>query len=179
MELRHVKIRKGFEDFTSLFFALAIIFGIAIFFIVLSYAYDRVEPKLEEGLSGAATPEAGINSTEILSKTGNSIRKFNVLFPFLLIGVFGFVMVSALMTRSHPAFLFIGLIVLAVALILGAVFSNVYEELTTHDEFVSTDANFGIMGLFLGNLPLVILILFVGIGIILYTKGGGSGSQPI
>jgi len=179
MELRHVRIRKSFEDFTSLFFALAVIFGIAIFFIVLSYTYDRVEPKLEEGLSGAATPEAGSNSTGILSKTGNSIRKFNVLFPFLLIGVFGFVMVSALMARSHPAFLFIGLIVLGVVLILGAIFSNVYEELSSHPEFASTDANFGIMGLFLSNLPIVLLILFVGIAIILYTKGGGSGSQPI
>jgi hypothetical protein len=182
MELRKIKINKkegfkfknSFEDFTSLFFALAVIFGAAIFFIILSFAYGEMKPKLKEGLSNAATPETAINSTKLLDDTSSSILTFNVLFPLLLVGVVGFVMVTALFGQSHPVFLFIGLIVLGVAIILAVVYSNVYEELTGKSQFTSADSDFNIMGLFLDNLPIIILILFVVIGVILYVKQGGS-----
>jgi len=181
MELRLDKLRpikmnkKGFEDFTSLFFALAIIFGISIFVIILSYAYGQIQPKINEGLTSSKSVEAGINVTDILQKTDNSIGRFNILFPLLIIGVFGFVLVTALLGRSHPAFLFIGLIVLAVALILAAIYSNVYQEISESANFSSTESDFNIMSLFLDNLPIVILILFVAIAIILYAKSGGQG----
>ena len=169
-----IKPKNSFEDFISLFFALAVIFGIAIFFIILSFAYGEVMPKLQDGLESAATPEADINSTKILADTDSSLLTFNVLFPLLLVGVIGFIGVTALLGRSHPAFLFIGLIVLGVALILAAIYSNFYTELTDKDTFTSTDSDFNIMGVFLDNLPLVILIMFVMIGIILYMNWGGK-----
>lgn len=171
---KKIKHRNSFTDFTGLFFALAVIFGVAIFFIILSYAYGKVEPRLNEGLSNAATPEEGKNVTEILEKTGTALTRFNPLFPLLIVGVFGFVLVMALMGRSHPVFLFIGLIVLGVALILAAIYSNFYETLTENPEFASTAADYNIMSIFLDNLPVVVLILFVAIGVIIYLKSGGS-----
>jgi len=169
-----IRKKKGFVDFSGLFFALAVIFGMAIFFIILGYTYTQIQPKINAGLTGYKSPEANINSTKILSKVDSSITKFNIYFPFLLIGVFAFVMITALMGQSHPAFLFIGVIVLAVALILAAIYSNVYGEIANSTTFASTEADYSIMGHFLNNLPLIILILFVAIGIILYAKSGGS-----
>ena len=176
MELRLKKLnkKKGFTDYTGLFFALAIIFGIAIFFVILSYAYTQVKPRLNAGLTGYKAAEADSNATAILDKVGTSINRFNIYFPFLLVGIFAFVMIIALLGKSHPAFLFIGLIVLGVALILAAVYSNVYSEITSNDNFSGTSSDFNIMGRFVENLPLIILILFVGIGVILYAKSGGG-----
>ena len=179
MELRLIKIKnkKSFTDFTGLFFALAIIFGMAIFFIILSYVYGEIQPKINAGLSSAATPEAGINVTKTLEQTDSSLLKFNPLFPLLLIGVFGFVMIVALFGQSHPAFLFIGLIVLGVALILAAIYSNVYSELTSTTALTSTESDFSVMGIFLQYLPAIILILFVAIAIILYSRIGSSSQN--
>jgi len=175
MELRLItKKKKGFTDFSSLIFAIAFIFGIAIFFIILSYTYGEVKPRISAGLESAATPEAEANVTEILDDADNTIGRFNVLFPLLLIGIFAFVMVVAMMGQSHPIFFFIGLIILAAALILGAVYSNVYKTMTDTNALTSTGNEFNIMNLFLEHLPIVVLILFAAIAVVLYAKSGGS-----
>jgi len=173
-----LRLRSSFADFVSLFFALAIIFGIAIFFLVLHNTYENhIKDKLNEALTSSTPAEAGKNVTKTLDDVGSGIGMFNVLFPLLLIGVFGFVLVSALMVRSHPAFLFIGLLVLGVALILGAIYSNVYESITENAEFAATDAEFNIIGIFLDNLPIVILLLFTAIALIIYVIRGGGGTS--
>jgi len=174
MELRRIiKPKKSFTDFVSLFFAIAFIFGIAIFFLILSNAYDdHIKDKFNDAITSSTAVDADSNVTEILDQTSTGIGRFNLLFPLLIVGVFGFVLVMALMAKSHPAFLFIGLIVLGVALILAAVFSNVYETIAEDDEFANQDEDFNIMGIFMNNLPLVIIILFVAIGIILYALPG-------
>lgn len=175
MELRRlIKHKKSFTDYTGLFFALAVIFAVAIFFIILSFSYNQIKPQMNAALANASTPESSSNVTKILDQAGSSILKFNPLFPLLLIGVFGFVLVVALFGQSHPAFLFIGLVVLGVALILAAVFSNVYGELTSTSALSSTESDFNIMSIFLQYLPIVIVILFVAIAIILYSKTGGA-----
>ena len=88
-------------------------------------------------------------------------------------------MVTALMTKSHMAFLFLGLLILGVGLILAAVYANVYQGLAESDDFTATNDDFNIMGLFLENLPIVIIILFILIALVLYgvnrSPGGGGG----
>lgn len=171
--------RKNFTDFIGLFFAIAMIFGIAIFFIILSNAYsDNIKPQFESAITTSTPVDSNANVSKILDQTDNGIGRFNVLFPFLLVGIFGFVMVTALFARSHPAFFFIGLIILGVSLILAAIFSNVYENLTDQPEYSNAADTFNIQGLFLNNLPIMILILFAAIALILYAfpakpTGGG------
>lgn len=168
-----VKVRKSY---TELFFALAILFGVAIFFLILYNAYDdNIKDKLNDALTNSTAVDANANVTKMLDQTSTSLGRFDALFPLLIIGVFGFVLVMALMSKSHPAFLFIGIIILGVALILGAVYSNVYESIAETDNFSDADTEFNIMGIFLDNLTIVILVLFVGIAIILYVLPKGSG----
>ena len=177
MELRRlITHKKSFTDYTGLFFALTVIFGMAIFFIILSYAYGEMKPRINAGLANASTPEVSSNVTKILDQADSSILKFNPLFPLLLIGVFGFVLIVALFGQSHPAFLFIGLVVLGVALILAAIFSNFYSELTSTSALASTETDFNIMSIFLEYLPIVIVVLFVAMAIILYSRIGSGGA---
>jgi len=178
LNIKPIKVEKknAFTDFIGLFFVIAIIFGLSIFVIILSNSWDKIEPKLNTALTQATPAEAGSNVTQTLEKTGNTIRTFNILFPMLLIGLFGFVFVTAMTNQSHPAFLFIGLIVLFVALTLAGVYSNVYDNITETGDFAATDANFNIMGLILSKLPTVILVFFVAIALLLYMRSGGGGS---
>jgi len=183
LRLRKIKIKNknSFADFIGLFFAITVIFGIAIFVLILYNSYnEHIKDNLNDALTSSTPVDSSANVTEILDQTGTGVGRLNPLFPFLIVGVFGFVLVSALMAKSHPAFLFIGLIVLGVAIIIAAVFSNVYDAIAEKDEFTDTNDEFSIMGLFLSNLPTITLILFVAIGLILYAftgKSGGGGGQ--
>lgn len=161
--------KKGQADFVGLFFALAVLFGLAIFAVILYNAYnDNIKGELNAALTSSTPVDANANVTKILDDTGSGISKLNPLFPLILVGVFGFVLVMALMAKSHPAFLFIGFIILAVALILAATFSNVYGNITQSSEFKPTADNFSVIQFFMDQLPVIIFILFIIIAIILY-----------
>ncbi len=95
----------------------------------------------------------------------------NSLFPLLLVGLFGFGLVMAIMGKSHPIFFFIGIIILAVSIILAVVFSNAYTAITDNENFSDTKAEFGVMTYIMEHLPVIILILFVVISGILYWNG--------
>jgi hypothetical protein len=166
--------KKSFVDFVSLFFALVIIFGVAIFAFILYNTYQQhVKDGLNNALTHSTPVDANANVTKILEQTGHGIGMLNPLFPLLLVGIIGYVMLLAFMSRSHPAFLFIGLVVLGVALIVAATFSNVFETISSKAEFTQTASEFGVINIIMDNLPIVILILFIAIGMVLYAMKSG------
>lgn len=169
-----LKLKKRNSDFGDIFLVMAIIFGVAIFIIILAYAYSQIEPRLNTGLTASTPAEADSNVTLTLSKTSTALTRINILFPLLIAGLFGFVLISAMFLRSHPAFFFIGLMILGAALILGAIYSNVFQELTETDEFDTTTDDFNIMELFMENLPVIIMIFFVAMAVIMWTRAGGT-----
>lgn len=171
------KIKERNSEFGDIFLVMAIIFGVAIFIIILAFAYSQIEPKMNDALANSTAPEAGKNVTEILGQTSTSLTRINVLFPLLIAGLFGFVMISAMFLRSHPAFFFIGLMILGAALILGAIYSNVFQELSTNEQLQATTSDFNIMELFMKNLPLIIMLFFVAMAVILWARKGSGGGQ--
>jgi len=178
MEILNIKslIKKRNSEFGDIFLVMVMIFAIAIFVIILAYAYSQVEPRINTVLKTSHTVEENSNVTKILGQSSTALSRINVLFPLIIIGLFGFVFISALFIKSHPAFFFIGLIILGVALILGAVFSNVYKTITDDDTFAETEDDYNIMTLFMNNMPLIILLVFIAMGVILWARSpGGSG----
>ena len=172
----HIKNKKSFTDFVGLLFAISVIFGIAIFLLILHSTYnENIKDELNDALTSSTSVDANSNVTKILDQTGVGLGRFNPLFAILVVGIFGFVLVSLLFVKSHPAFLFIGLIVLGVTLTLAAIFSNVYEEIGSTDEFSNSDDSFSVIGIILDNLPLIAIIFFVLIAFILYGMPGKSG----
>ncbi len=172
--------KKGQMDFIALFFVLTVLFGVAIFAVVLYNAYDEnIKDNLNEALTSSQPVDANANVTKILEQTSGGIRMLNPLFPLLLVGLFAFGLIMALMGKSHPVFFFVGLIILAVSIILAVVFSNTYESLTDNASFTAAASEFGIVDLIMSHLPLTIFILFCIISAVLYgmrdgTPKGGS-----
>jgi len=178
--LRPIRGKKGQTDFISLFFVLVVLFGIAIFAIILYNAYDEnIKDNLNDALTSSTPADANANVTKVLEQTSGGIKMLNPLFPLLLVGLFGFGLIMALMGKSHPIFLFIGIIILAVAIILAVVFSNVYESITENANFEDAAAEFGALTLVMNNLPLTIFILFIAIAAVMYgmrTPPGTGGA---
>lgn len=174
MELR---LKKAQTDFISLFFVLAVLFGVSIFAVILYNAYDdNIKDNLNDALTSSTPVDANANVTKILNDTSGGIAMLNPLFPLLLVGLFGFGLLMALMGRSHPAFFFVGIIILAVAIILAVVFSNTYESISDNSNFSGATSEFSIMTFVMDHLPVVILALFIAISAVLY--GLRSGAQP-
>ena len=180
LRLKPIANKKGQADFVSLFFVLAVLFGVAIFAVILYNAYDEnIKDNLNEALTSSTPADASANVTVILEQTSGGIRMLNPLFPLLLVGLFAFGLIMAWMGKSHPVFFFIGLIILAVSIILAVIFSNTYDSLTSTDSFTGAASEFGVMTLVMNNLPLTIFILFCAIAGVLYAmregrQGGGA-----
>lgn len=171
--LRPINDKRGQTDFISLFFVLAVLFGVAIFAIILYNAYDEnIKDNLNDALTSSTPVDANANVTKILEQTSGGVQKLNPLFPLLLVGLFAFGLIMALMGKSHPVFFFIGLIILGVAVILAVVFSNSYEAITDNPSFANAASEFGVVNFFMENLPLTIFILFLAIAAILYGMRG-------
>lgn len=169
--------KKGQTDFISLFFVLVVLFGVAIFALVLYNAYDEnIKDNLNDALTSSTPVDADANVTEILGQTSGGIQMLNPLFPLLLVGLFAFGIVMALLGKSHPVFFFIGIIIIAVSIILAAVFSNVYTNIAESDNFTQASAEFGVVEFIMNNLPLTIFILFIVIVVILYMNKGGQAT---
>jgi len=174
------KNKKGQADFISLFFVLVILFGVAIFSVILYNSYDEnIKSNLNDALTSSTPVDSSANVTAILEDTSGGIRMLNAMFPLLLVGLFGFGLIMALMGKSHPIFLFVGIIILAVAIILAVVFSNTYESITDNANFENAASEFGVMTLVMNNLPLTIFILFCAIAAVMYgmrTPPGAGGA---
>lgn len=171
--LRNKKAQTGFEDGM---YVLVYIFAAALLVFILYFVFSQVDDPFSQAL-GSAIPEGetSFNVTQASSQTLGSVGIFNTLFPFLLTGLIGMVIVSAMFMDSHPVFFFVSLIILGVVILLGIVFSNIYQQITTDTAFGDTADNFSIMNIFLKKLPWVIAIVIFIIAIVLYSKSGSSG----
>ena len=164
--------RGSMED---TFWVIAVLFGFAIFFIILAYTFSQVQPRLSDAIEDKM-PDDGVNMTRTLEQTHTATIRYNTFFPLILIGLFSFVLISAFFLNSHPIFFWIGLLLLGIALIFAAIFSNVYHQIAENDQLATTTDDFPIVDVFMENLPIFVLIVFVTIGIVLWTKFGGSSS---
>lgn len=171
------KNKKGQLDFDVVFYALAILLSTAILIFVIYYAYGQIRTPFEEGLTNAlpAASQNVVNMTTIGSQTIGGVGLFDTLYPFLLFGIILMCIVSAMMYNSHPVFFFISIIILAVTILLGVVYSNVYQQITESTEFGSTKDSFSVTTFIMRYLPFIIALLVIIFMIVMFGKPGGQG----
>jgi hypothetical protein len=138
LKLKPIRIRKsGFEDS---FFIIAVLFAFAIVLLVVNKAWTDMKPNLESGIN-SAIPNNSINVSITFDKVTGTVRLFDKLLPLLIIGLFSFVLIGVSLYINHPIMLIVGIIVLAVAIMLGVIYANVYNEISSSDTFASTNTN--------------------------------------
>jgi len=166
--------KQGLED---IFFVMVVIIAIAFVTIILAKVWSDVRDPFETGLESALPSDTGdVNVTDTLNKTTETTLLFDKLLPFLILGLIGLVIIGASLIYQHPIMIFVGIILLVVAIILAVAYSNVYHQITQTDEFSSTTSQFGITDIFMKYMPYIVVILFVIIGVILWTRKGGTSA---
>lgn len=169
------KKQQGFVEF---FFVIIFLLALCLVIVVLNKVWSEVKDPLNEGLTGAMPDDTSVNITKTLDQTSGSTLIFDKLLPFIIIGLFGFVLIIAGGFMNHPIMIFVGIIVLGVAIMIAGIYSNIYNSITESDEFSSTKADLPIQDKFMQYLPIIIFLIAIGIFIaILWSKkGGGSVS---
>lgn len=168
------KNKKG--NFVAWFFVIVVLLTFSIFMLVMNKAWGEIETPLAEQLEENMPDDSPVNVTDILRKVGNTERNLSNMLPFLIIGLFAFVLIGAGSLMKHPIMIFIGIIILGVCILLAVIFSNVYTQMSDSDEFAETKADLGIQNKFMDYLPTIVFIMAIGIFIaVLYGKSQGGG----
>ena len=170
--------KKGFMDMEAFFYIIAFLFATVIFIVLLFYIWGQVSPNLETGINDAipdGSATYNISTTNDQVNTGVTI--FNVMFPLLIIGLLIFTLIMAFNTNSGIMFFFISVGIMVVVIILGVVFSNIYQNLTTTTPLADSSNTLGIMKIFMDNFPTIVMILFGIMMLVLFISGrsGGGG----
>ena len=174
MKLKPIIKKNGFED---TFFVMVVLIGVVFFVIIAAKAWGEMKQPLDDGLSSALPSDTPVNISRTLGQTTSTLTMFDKLIPFLLIGLFGFVLIGASLYMQHPIGIFIGVIVIAVAILVGTIYANTYHQIADSTQFASTTDDFPISDAFMKFLPYIIFLMFIGVtaAIIWSRKSGGGG----
>ena len=142
---------------------ILVLFAFAIITIISLYVLDRFEEGTTEMFDSDVANYA-------ISQGQATLLNFDNLFVFILIGLLIATMVGAYFIQTNPIIFWVSLLLLLVFLTVAAIFTNVFEEITATPELASTAANFEIINLVMGHLPLTLLVIFSAISIALFAK---------
>lgn len=172
--IKKIIIRKN-QGFEALFIALIILFAFALVFLIINKAWKSMRPELESGLSSAIPQNSGYNISETLDKTSSSTSSFGKLIPFLIIGLFAFVMILGGTIMRSPIMIIVGIIVLGIIITLSVIYSNVYSEISDSDSFSDVKSDSAIQNKFMQYLPVIVFLLALAIALAaLWLRSGGS-----
>ena len=175
IQLNCTKKSQGFEAW---FFVIVVLLAFSLFFLILNKVWGDVKQPLDEGLSQAMPANSPVNISTTLNQVSSTGNLYDKLIPMILIGLFGFILISAGAIIRHPIMIFVGIIILGVVILIATVFSNLYDDISSSDAFASTKADLPIQDKFMQFLPTLVLIMAIAIiGGILWSRSsqGGSG----
>lgn len=160
--------RKG--DISQIVTFLIIVFFLAVSFIVVGFANDELKKVIDEtALNSTSVATSASNQLETISTTTIN-NGFGAIVAFLIIGM----ILSSMLVRVHPVFLFIYIIVLAISIFVAVPLANTYEQIITNDSFTSIASSQTIITWVMQNLILVLLGTVAISLIILFSRGRGT-----
>jgi len=108
------------------------------------------------------------NAAAALAHSKDTLLSMDNLFLFIVVGLSLFTVCSAAMVWNHPAFFFVGMILLAIAIMFAAFMSNAYEDVTDTETLQETSANFTKMNFLMGKLPYYICFMGMMTAVVMY-----------
>lgn len=168
------RIKKS--QFTAWFFVIVVLLAVSIFLLILNKTWGEIKEPLDQGLSDALPEDSSVNVSEVLDQTSSTTQSFDKLIPFIVIGLFAFVMLLAGAIMKHSIMIVVGVIVLAIIILLAVVYSNLYKNIIDTDEFSDTSDNLPVQKAFMKYMPLIVFILGIAIVVaIVWSKKTSAG----
>jgi len=175
MEIRPIKLRYKKSAVEDTFFVMVVLVGLALFFLIMNMVFGQVNSRIAPILS-AHGDNSIMNVTNMLDQSQGTTVLYNSLFPFIFIGLFGFALFSAGFIGESPIMIVLGIIVVGVAVILGVVYSNVFQRISEAPSMATSNANFPIMNYFMQYLPIIIFVVAIAVIVFILIRKGGGGS---
>lgn len=107
-------------------------------------------------------------SQKMINYSKSTIRSFDTLMLWIIVGLSLFVVVSSAMVFNHPAFFYIGVFMLFIAVTLSGMISNVFWKFRTGDYMVETAALYPKITFLMEHLPIYILVLGMASAVAMY-----------
>jgi hypothetical protein len=142
------------------FFIIATVFVSAVsIFVALMIVNTTINTNVFADVPEAA---AGINSAK------NTILSMDNMMLFIIVGLSLFVVVSSALVFNHPAFFFIAIFLLMIAVTVSAVASNTFWVFTDNDAVAATAASFPKIVYLMNHFPFYIAFLGIAAVIAMY-----------
>ena len=93
---------------------------------------------------------------------------------FIVVGLTIALIAGATMVNTHPAFFIVALIVTAIAIFFGAVYSNAYETFVADPTVAAVEGEYTILPTIMGNLPIIIAVIAFLVAVTLYSRSQGG-----
>lgn len=165
------KNKKG--DIQSIIILITIVFAIAIGGIAFSKVFITITDEMVQ------TPEIAThnNTVQTIQEVqGKTIPLMDFFIFFSLISLMIGIIISAIYVDTTPALLIIFIVAFIVAIFLGGMFANVFDEFTSDSVISDIAQEFTMTNLILGShFPIIIFVLGVIVVVILYGKSKYSG----
>jgi len=171
-----IKDKQG--DLSDIMVILLITTFLAVSFIVVLYANDKVKEVIETTeLNDTSAAPSILSAFDTINSTTVQ-NGFGIMMGLLIIGI----LVSSFLVRIHPAFLFLYIIILAFTMFTAVFLGNMYDKLTDVDELSSIAENQPIINYFMEHIVLITLAIGALSMIIVFAKifstpGGGGGGM--
>ena len=162
-------------DPTDIILLLVILFFIAVSFVVVGFANSKIKEIIDTTALNQSTAHSSISASFKVINELTVQRGFLLFFGLLIVGI----LLSSFLIKVHPAFIFIYIVTLAVALFTAVYLANAYELIVSNAQLAALAANYAIMTWVMQN----VVKIFLGVGalsmVIIFSKVfGGGGENP-
>jgi len=163
------------SDPTDIVLLLVILFFLAVSFVVVGYANSKIKEVIDTTALNESDAYPSITAS---FKTINELtvqRGFVLFFGLLIIGI----LVSSFLIKVHPAFIFIYIFTLAMAIFTAVYLANAYEMVVSNTQLATLAANYAMMTWTMQNVVMILLGTGALSMVIIFSKVfGGGGENP-
>ena len=168
-----LKSKKG--EITDMLIFVVTIFALGIGLFMMMY----ITPTISNGLRGAGLNNTveGANAIDAMNSVGTTV--VNNGFLLLFVGLIISMMITSFLVRTHPIFLFLYILILAITLLLAAYLGNAYDQMIQNPIFASTLADATFINFILSHIVELSLAAGALSLIIMFSKFSTyGGSEP-
>lgn len=110
------------------------------------------------------------DAAQALVKTRDTIRMFNWMFPFILVGLYIVMLVSAYFIYTHPIYMVLSIVALVFVVIITGAFTDMFNQFAGHEAFTGVIGDFTIIVTAWQNMPFIALVMGISVIIVMFAK---------
>lgn len=151
----------------DIFYLMIMLFIGGILFFVGHKAFNSIADEFQSSDLISGSGEGVINTTETMLNTGRLFDyAFFTIFIMLIIGT----LLMAYMTEFSPAYVVLFIIVLIIGIFISIQLANAWFEIESASAFSDVQGHYGMTNYILKNLPSMIIIIGILVGVVMYGK---------